>query len=197
MQSPKPSETVRKQYWPCQGGRTARALLPHVFEQPLAWDRIVITLTHERWVPASHADSNEGLVRSLLKAPAAVAPVFGLFRHDMMPEQALSDLVARAPAPDVILLGMGEDGHVASIFPQDAANRATAMLTSVNRPDHWRLTLTPVALRRAHRVVLVVPGAAKQAIIEQALRDGPRDILPVRHALAAGATVLIGPEIKA
>jgi 6-phosphogluconolactonase len=175
------------------GGRTARALLPRIAALPLPWDRMTITLTDERWVPLDHPDSNEGQARSLLGGPAA-ARLQGLFRHGRTPEQALPELVAQTPQADVVLLGMGEDGHIASIFPDDAANRATATLAVVDRPDHRRVTLTPRALGAARRVVVAVTGAAKQAIIDQALLDGPLELLPVRHALAAGAAVFIGPD---
>jgi 6-phosphogluconolactonase len=175
------------------GGRTARALLPRIAALPLSWDRVTITLTDERWVPVDHPDSNEGLVRSLLKGPAA-ARLQGLFRDGTTPEEALPELIARMPTADLVLLGMGEDGHIASIFPNEAANRATAALAVVDRPDHRRVTMTPRALGAARRVVVAVTGVAKQAVVEQALLGDRLDELPVRHALAAGAAVFIGPE---
>jgi 6-phosphogluconolactonase len=175
------------------GGRTSQAVIPVLATLPLPWERVSITLTDERCVPPSHPDSNERLLRSLLKGPAAAATVLGLYTGAFTPEAALPELLARRPWPDIVLLGMGEDGHIASLFPGDPANRATERLAAVSRPDHARITLTPAALVIAPVLILAFAGKAKQAVFNRALIEGPAEDLPVRHALHAGARVLIGP----
>ena len=175
------------------GGSTARIVLSVLAAERLPWDRIRVTLTDERWVPPVHPDSNERLLRSLLKGPATEATVLGLYTGAATPEAALPELLAGRPLPEIILLGMGEDCHIASLFPGDKANRATENLAAVSRPDHARITLTPVGIAAAPVLILAFAGEAKQAAFNRASSEGPAEELPVRHALRAGARVLIGP----
>jgi 6-phosphogluconolactonase len=173
------------------GGSTARSVLPVLARRPIAWERVCVTLVDERWVPPGHPDSNEALVRACL-GPAAGARILGLYSGAPSPEAALDDLNAHMPAPDVILLGMGEDGHIASLFPGDAANQAEGKYVAVHRSDHARVTLTPPAIAAARTVVLAFSGAIKESVFRRARADGPAASLPVRHALRAGAEVFIG-----
>jgi 6-phosphogluconolactonase len=175
------------------GGSTGRTVLPILAANPLPWHRIRVTLVDERWVPRDHPDSNESLVRELLYGPAAQSEFAGLYNGAATPEAALHDLTARIPSPDVILLGMGEDGHIGSLFPGDPANHATSRFAAVRRSDHLRITLTPLALAAGRCLVLAFCGAIKQAVFEHALRPGLADELPVRHALRAHAHIFVGP----
>jgi len=176
------------------GGSTARLVLPALAARPLPWQRIRVTLVDERWVPADHPDSNERLVRTGLEAAiGAGARLIGLNSGADTPEQAVADLTSRVPRPDVVLLGMGEDGHIASIFPSDAANTSTAVFAAVQRPDHARITLTPAAIVAATHVTLAFAGTEKQTIFERALAAGPTADIPVRHALRSNTEVFIGP----
>ncbi|HVY59185.1 MAG TPA: 6-phosphogluconolactonase [Xanthobacteraceae bacterium] len=172
------------------GGSTARHVLPRLAQRTLAWEHVVITLTDERWVPPQHSDSNETLVRKSF-VPAS-APVIGLYTAGLQPQSAIRNLQSRIRDPDVVLLGMGEDGHIASLFPGDPANEATGRFAVVRRPDHVRVTLTPAAMAEA-RIVLAFTGAAKAEIFDRALADGPPATLPVRHVLRPGTEVFIGP----
>ncbi len=174
-------------------GRTMGALLPVLAAQALPWDRIVVTLVDERWVPPSHPDSNETAVRMLFAGATGVR-VQGLFTAALTPERAALALAEAFHAPDVVLLAMADDGHIGSLFPHDPANEATAPYAVVARPDHVRITMTPAAFAAARTIVLAVDGPAKAALLERALSDGRAADLPVRHALRAGARVHVGAE---
>lgn len=160
------------------GGKSPIALFERLREQVLDWSRVTLLLVDERCVPHDHADSNTALVRKhLLQGAAAAASFATLF--DTVPadlnDTALLDLVASAnqrlshiPFPlDVVVLGMGEDGHTASLFP--AAPGLDHALTSAGpmagvRPTtapHARLTLTLPVLLAARHLHLWIAGEAK------------------------------------
>ncbi len=177
------------------GGRTATAVLPVLAGTELPWRRVIITLADERCLPTSHPDSNEGLVRRLLgprlEGGAAAATLAGLYRPDETPARAALRLGALPRPFGAVLLGMGEDGHIASLFPGDPANADPGPMALVQRPDHPRLTWTPQFLTDTRALVLAFAGATKAALLERALADGLPADLPVRHVLRAGATVLV------
>jgi 6-phosphogluconolactonase len=174
------------------GGSTARSIVPHLSALPLSWDRIDLSLTDERWVPADHPDSNEGLIRSLMASKAA-ARIIGLYRRDLSAAAAADEFNMRALSPDIVLLGMGTDGHIASIFPHSKVNFARVPFAAENRPDHWRVTLTPAALKNASRIIIATNGADKQSTLQAAYSEGPAELLPVRHAIRLGAAAFVGP----
>jgi 2-dehydro-3-deoxyphosphogluconate aldolase/(4S)-4-hydroxy-2-oxoglutarate aldolase len=103
------------------GGRSPVAFFQHLAKQDLDWSKVVVTLADERWVPVEHADSNAGLLKQyLLKGPAAKAQFLSLYSAAANVEQAAEQadrLLAELPPIDVLVLGMGDDGHTASLFP--------------------------------------------------------------------------------
>jgi 6-phosphogluconolactonase len=176
------------------GGRTPLPLFRALRRSDLAWQKIAISLTDERWVPANHADSNERLVRAeLLVDAAAVARFVPL--HNAAPTAALgaanswSDLSGFARPFDVVVLGMGEDGHFASLFPQspgiaaalntNAAPGCVAM--SAPSAPHDRISLNLAALSAARRLFLFISGAHKRELIES---SGATARLPIGALLA-------------
>jgi len=175
------------------GGSAARFILPLLSTELLPWDRIRITLVDERWVPSTHPDSNEALVRASLSRRAKAANIIGLYDGSRSPADAAETLKDKLPPLDVILLGMGEDGHIASLFPNDPANFSREPLAAVAGSDHPRLTLTPRALTQAEAIILAFTGSTKARIFNRALADGPAAELPVRHILRANTSVFIGP----
>lgn len=164
------------------GGRSPIAFFRELALQKLPWNKVSITLVDERWVPTDSANSNEHLVREhLLKDAAAAAHFVSLKTVAANPQDALAEREAalhKMPWPlDVIVLGMGEDGHTASLFP-GADNLVTALdvtrlnlLTVIDPPhaDHRRISLTMRALLHSKCLVLLIQGPHKRAVYERVL----------------------------
>lgn len=167
------------------GGRTARAVLPELAAIDLPWERIIVTITDERWVDETHPDSNETLIRVALAPLVGRIRVLGLKTPAPSPAAALPEVatrIHRLPKPfGCILLGMGKDGHIASLFPGETIGEGPCQ--AVNRPDHPRMTLTPTELLNSRAIVLAIEGRAKRAILDRALTPGPAAKVPVRHVL--------------
>jgi len=175
------------------GGRTPVLLFDRLSRQPLDWERIAITLADERLVPASHPASNERLVRDHLLRNAARAAAF----HPLWPgegdpvEAALEALSSLRKPYDLLLLGMGEDGHFASLFPDtpglaqalDPSSDRLALFVPASGSREPRVSLTLAAILDTALIVVSFTGAAKRGTFEKALEPGPVGDLPIRALL--------------
>lgn len=182
------------------GGSTPRAYLPAVAALELPWSRVAVTLSDERRVPPDDPHSNERLVRErLLRGPAAAARFVPLYLPgEADPVAAAAARLATLPRPfDLVLLGLGTDGHVASLFPGAAGVEAALdparpeTCVALEPPDGIepalpRLSLTLAALLDSRRILVAAQGADKRAAFERALQGGGPQPAPL-PALAARA----------
>ncbi|MBC7166998.1 6-phosphogluconolactonase [Phenylobacterium sp.] len=176
------------------GGRSPGPVYDLLSGTSLDWSRVDVTLSDERFVPADHAASNEGLVRErLLRGPAAAARFVPLYRPAPDPDAAAraAEASVEALAPfDMTLLGMGPDGHIASLIPGSSRlaegldPTLTKMLMGVPEaigdPPLPRITLTLHALLQSRAILVLITGETKRRVIERAAAG---EDLPVRALL--------------
>lgn len=173
------------------GGSTPAGFFRRLSEAPLDWPRISVTLADERWVPVTHVDSNERLVREqLLLGPAAAAQFVSLYMPLALPEAAEATIAARLETLghfDVVVLGMGSDGHTASLFPGSDSlaagidEHSTRACLAVHPPfaPHARMSLTRSRLVDSEALFVHITGADKRAVLEQARAKGDPMSLPI------------------
>lgn len=164
------------------GGNTPKPLFAALSQADLDWSKVVISLADDRWVDTNDAASNDKLVREHLLVGNAAAATFISLKHNFADandavsacEAALSNV--KMPF-DVLILGMGEDGHTASLFPCSKELQAGLDLNSGKKyiavqpttAPHQRMSLTLPALLASSHIFLHLTGAAKQAVVAQAL----------------------------
>jgi 6-phosphogluconolactonase len=183
------------------GGRSPVRLFEILRNQNLDWGRVCIALADERWVDTQNPASNERLVRDiLLKDQAASARFLGLKNAAPAPDLgAVSawETFARVPRPfDVVVLGMGDDGHTASLFPgspnlPSALNQAAvAGCVGMWSPDvpHARLSLNLTALLDSRRIAVLITGESKWRTFTAACAPGLEQDMPIRAVLRQSRT---------
>jgi len=185
------------------GGSIATALFPRLARAPLDWARVSFWWADERAVPPQHPESNYRLAHELWLAPARV-PEANVHR---MPAGAadldaaaadyareLAALAGDPPRIDWALLGLGEDGHVASLFPGHLLlleeRRTVAAVADSPKPPPRRLTVTMPVLASAALVVVGAFGSAKAAAIAEGLGDAA-SLSPVALLLRRAARLLV------
>ena len=177
------------------GGRSPVAFFQSLIKQPLDWSKVVVSLADERWVPVEHADSNAGLLKKhLLQGPAAKARFVGLYNVAANLEDAAEQAdraLAELPPIDVLILGMGDDGHTASLFP-NSPNLAEALTLDNPRRcwpmlaptvPHQRLSMSRSLLASAKNKVLSISGQGKLNTLNDALGGTDIAALPIRAFL--------------
>ena len=175
------------------GGSTPRAtyqILAQAFRDLIAWEKVEIFFGDERCVPPEHPDSNYRMAREALldRVPLAADHVHRI-PGELPPEEAARDYQATlervlGPAPrfDLVLLGMGKDGHTASLFPGTTAlaeREKKVAAVHVTQLDTWRVTLTAPVLCAAAEVVVMTVGDEKADALALAL-DGPDGAVPIQ-----------------
>ncbi|AOY87336.1 6-phosphogluconolactonase [Marinobacter salinus] len=189
------------------GGSTPLPFFEALSREVLDWGRVDVVLADERWVAEDDSASNARLVKSsLLKNKASKARFLSLKQEAETPREGLESVkseLAELPLPlDVLVLGMGNDGHTASLFP-DAPELPVAMdpecqdivaaMTPPSQPQK-RITLTFPPLRDARFTALHLRGDDKLDTLRQALSD-PDDVMamPIRGFLKPGLQVFWSP----
>mgnify|MGYP002395166892 CR=1 FL=1 len=171
------------------GGSTPKGLFAHLSKTPLAWDKVTILLADERWVAATHADSNERLVReALLTDRAASAKFLSLVGHYPNTDinlLAVNSALSTLAQFDVVILGMGTDGHTASLFPCAAeleaglTTDADALMVTPTTAPHQRISLSKQRLRNTALGLLHIVGDDKREVLTTARNDGDKHRYPI------------------
>ena len=157
------------------GGGTPAPAYRALADMKLPWERVDVFFVDERFVPPDHADSNYRLAEDSLLKPLRLpsAQVFRMEGEREDRDAAARDYEAKLPPVlDVVLLGMGPDGHTASLFPGHPAleERERRVLAVVGpKPPPWRMTLTLPVLLSARAVLNLVAGAGKADAVRRAL----------------------------
>jgi len=173
------------------GGLTPRSAYRRLAEpgehEGVPWEKVLFFFGDERCVPPDHPDSNARMVRAALLArlPIPAANVFRMAGEDPDPERAAAGYEAElkrelGPEPrlDLVLLGMGADGHVASLFPGSPALEERHRLVSATTggpPQPRRLTLTLPAINAARAVLFLVSGGEKAGLVAELLAGGRQE----------------------
>jgi 6-phosphogluconolactonase len=211
------------------GGSTPKAAFAALAEpgeewrERMPWDKLDLWWVDERCVPPDDAESNYHMTREALLDHVALKPEqIHRMEGELEPDEAAMKYAAELrksfglqgaelPRFDVVQLGMGPDGHTASLFPHTDALRVTDRLVTANyveKLDMWRLTLTRPVINQARQVFFLISGAEKAMILNEVL-EGPRDperlpsqmIAPVNGILTllldqAAATLLPAPDAE-
>lgn len=177
------------------GGSTPAGLFKRLSGAAIDWNNVVITLADERWLAPDHEDSNERLIREqLLVNKASSAAFLSLTTSAESPEQALEDIHLRLSelgSADVLVLGMGGDGHTASLFPQATnleqglamdSKRHCIAIDPVTAPYH-RISMTLPRLLDSRHMVVHITGDSKRAVFEQACSDTDPRKAPISAVL--------------
>ena len=182
-----------KAYLVVSGGSTPKALFAVLAATELAWDKVTVLLADERWVPDDHADCNERMVREhLLTGKASDAQLLSL--TEGYPDTAanlaiVNSALADIGAFDVVVLGMGLDGHTASLFPQapelteGLETDNPALMTSPQTAPHARISLSRKRILDTHYGVLHIVGEDKRAVLNDALASDDHLTYPVLNFL--------------
>lgn len=173
------------------GGRSPRELFGALSLVDLAWEHVEITLVDERFVAPTDPDSNEGLVRShLLQNKASRARFAGLI-SDPADLQASLDTANRQTGDlTIVILGMGDDGHTASLFPGASQLKEGLSPTEQRRyihvtppsAAHERISMTLAAILSAQQIIVHIAGDHKRQIISKA-KEGMTPALPISYVI--------------
>jgi len=171
------------------GGSTPAPLFELLAKTEIDWAKVTILLADERWVASDHPDSNEGLLkRTLLQGHASQAKFVSLisaFPDEELTLKEVNAALKEIDCFDVVILGMGNDGHTASLFPCSAelkegltASSAALMVQPATAP-HQRISLSAQRLKKAHVGFVHTVGADKASTYEAAMANNDAYATPV------------------
>lgn len=176
------------------GGSTPIPLLEELSAIRFAWEKVYIGLVDERWIAPSHKDSNECMIKEyLLQNEARSAHFVGMYCEHERDQctKHVAEAYARLFPCDVIVLGMGTDGHTASLFPfnpklDEAFERDSSdylvMLTPDSAP-YERMSITMKAMVEAEHIYLHIEGNKKYKVYQEALENEDSYEMPIRAVL--------------
>jgi len=178
-------------------GTTGPAIFPKLAGQKLPWKRVTIIPTDDRLVPMDDERSNvRSIAKAFLPVGARVIPVAAEIEDYRLAGNSADARLQDLPwPPDLVWLGMGRDGHTASIFPgpdlQDALEAPKARRAVGVMPDPLpaeapvpRVTLTRASILSARTLLITITGEDKRAVLEQAIADGQSSRSPIGRVLA-------------
>jgi 6-phosphogluconolactonase len=184
------------------GGSTPAPIYARLAQARLEWSSVAVTLIDERYVPETSPESNARLIRDvLLTGPAAAARFVPLYSPAVTVDRAAAVAAAALRAEggrfDAVLLGMGEDGHICSMFP-DSPTLKTLLTPTLAptvlgvppgrdgaAPTIERLSVNLAYLAQAGRVILALKGTAKRTVYEREALGDPK-VQPIAALIAAG-----------
>lgn len=183
------------------GGSTPQQCFDTLSRTDLEWSNVRVVLSDERWVPADHDASNEGMVRQhLLQREAAAAKVLPVYQSDMTVDERCDSLQSELDGVRFAcsLVGMGADGHFASLFP-DADVLAAGLNPNTQHfyipiktgaSPHPRVSLTLAALLRSDELILLFFGEDKKVTLNEAIED--YNAYPIGHLIHQSAANVRG-----
>ena len=173
------------------GGSTPKGLFAALSQTELDWENITVLLADERWVDETHADSNSAMVKTLLLQNAAKGANwvdFGAGSIDVEGKlQQVNESLAGLGTFDVVILGMGNDAHTASLFPcaieldEGLTTQNDALMTQPTTAPHRRLSLSKKRLLDTKLGVIHIVGASKLEVFDNATTYADDDMHPISH----------------
>tara|TARA_Y100000310_G_C20505600_1_gene726254 strand:- start:48 stop:743 length:696 start_codon:yes stop_codon:yes gene_type:complete len=187
------------------GGSTPKPIYEELGKQPIDWDKVTVFLVDDRYVEADDDDSNQKLVRDTLLRNAAIPEEQIIFPNTTIPineciddyEQRLAEVLSKG-IPHIVTLGLGEDGHIASLFPpvpsEGYGDRLVIHTTTDAFAVRDRISTTMVVIGSADRKIFFLKGEQKKFVWDEMMSSDAEEDMdrwPARAALALGGGVVV------